>query len=194
MTFNRVFISTIQSIASVPTLIVVLLGLSRSTLIAQFTSIPSLGDLSYFAAATDVCKNRRVVIGWSESDEGVRAFRWTSVDGIQSLGAWFMPGSLEPTSQATAIAADSEVIIRWTHYFDASSYSARKMAFFWTSAGGFELMPASGGYNYFPRAVSADGSVIVGDVDVSASDSFNVIFHWNDQVETILGGSSWHKV
>jgi probable HAF family extracellular repeat protein len=186
---------TIQSIATILTLMMVLLGQYQSSLAAQFIPIPSLDDQTYSAAATGVSQDGHVVVGWSESDEGVRAFRWTSADGIQSLGAGFMPGLMEPVSQATAISANSEVIVGWTHYFDEGSYSARKMAFFWSIEGGFEIVPtSSSGNNFIPRAVSADGSVIVGDVETSAYDSFAVIFHWNHHVETILGGTSWHKV
>ena len=160
---------------------------------AQFVPIPSLETAAFTNAATGVSQDGKIVAGWSDSSEGVRAFRWTVDEGIQSLGAGFMPGSMERVSQATAISADGSVIVGWTHYFDTISWSARQMAFIWTAQGGFHTIPASNGNNYIPHALSSDGSVIVGEAGSSSTYRYAVIFHWDDSIETMLG-SYWYGV
>lgn len=172
---------------------IILIANSGMAFAAQFVPIPNLEAPDYTGAATGVSQDGRVVCGWSDSSDGIRAFRWTAADGAQSLGVGYMPGSMDRVSKATAVSADGSVIVGWTHYFDSISWSPRKMAFIWTAPGGFHRIPASNGNNYIPYALSADGSVIVGEVDSGTSAKYAVIFHWNDTIETVLGGNPWYR-
>jgi uncharacterized membrane protein len=67
------------------------------------------------------------------------------------------------------------------------------MAFLWTPDGGLHGIPASNGYNYIPRAISADGSVIVGEVASGETPRFAAIFHWDDSIEAVLGYAPWSQ-
>ncbi len=175
--------------------IALILGAGQIASAARFVPIPSLDAPSYASAATGVSQNGKVVAGWSDSDDGICAFKWTTADGVLPLGVGYMPGSLERVSQATAISADGKVIVGWTHYFDTISWDARKMAFIWTAEDGFDPIPASNGNNYIPRAISADGHVIVGEVGTGSAEipRFAVIFHWDHSIEAVFGYSPWSQ-
>jgi probable HAF family extracellular repeat protein len=181
-------------IANTVNIIVVLFFASDETVwAARFIPIPSLESPAYINTATGVSQDGKVVAGWSDSTDGIRAFKWTAVNGASSLGVGYMPGSMKRVSQATAFSADGKVIVGWTYYFDSNSGSARKMAFIWTAAGGFHGIPASNGYNYIPHALSADGSIIVGEIASGETPRFAVIFHWDDSVEAVLGYAPWSQ-
>lgn len=47
-----------------------------------------------------------VAVGWSDADEGTRAFRWTAADGMTSVGV--LPGGTQ--SRAYAVNADGDVV------------------------------------------------------------------------------------
>jgi uncharacterized membrane protein len=141
--------------------------------------------------ARDVSGDGSVVVGWSQSSGsylyGGEPFRWSSANGIQSLG--FLPGDeLGGDSAAYGVSADGSTIVgrsgsrafRWTstdgmqrlvgatiaHATNADGsvvvgYANGIGAFRWTAAAGVQGLgqPAFGAF-----AVSADGSVIVGEI------------------------------
>ncbi len=61
---------------------------------ARFVPIPSLDAPSYASAATGVSQDGKVIAGWSDSDEGIRAFKWTAANGALPLSVGYMPWSL----------------------------------------------------------------------------------------------------
>ena len=105
-----------------------------------------------YADAKAVSADGSVIVGFSDSPAGNRAFRWTSA-GMSSLGT--LPG--HNSSQALGVSADGSVIVGSSQ---DSNWNTR--AFRWTSAGMTDLGFLSGGD--FSRAigVSADGLVAVG--------------------------------
>lgn len=131
-----------------------------------------LGDVpggNGVSRAYDVSADGSVIVGKGDAqasfqveDLGV-AFRWTSQEGMVSLG--FLPDG-STSSAATAVSADGSVIVGYSH----SPVGGE--AFRWTAAEG---MTGIGHLNLVPHwneshanGVSADGSVIVGGSDGAA--------------------------
>ena len=104
-----------------------------------------------------------VVVGYSASPDGDRAFRWTSLTGMQLLG--------QGARDATGISADGSVVVGWT-----TNGAGQGEAFRWTQAGGLQLLGTLGGRWSVAHAVSADGSVIVGESENSGF--FTRAFRW----------------
>jgi probable HAF family extracellular repeat protein len=109
------------------------------------------GNYSY---ATAVSGKGSVVVGITGTAGGVgnQAFRWTSTDGMTSLG--FLAGGRN--SVASALSADGSVIV------GHSGSNIGSQAFRWTAGGMVGLGFLPGGTSSFARGVSADGSVVVG--------------------------------
>lgn len=103
--------------------------------------------------ASAVSADGSVVVGSS----GLFAFRWTESDGMVSLGD--LPrGAAE--SDGLDVSADGSVVVGW-----GTTLSGRKAAR-WASSSGWSALPdlaGNLGYNSMAHAVSADGSVIVGE-------------------------------
>ena len=104
--------------------------------------------------ARGVSADGSVIVG----ESGGEAFRWTAVGGMQGLGS--LVGASQPGSAAYDVSADGSVVIGWSRY--ASNVGQR--AFRWTTTGGMvalldDTLPNAS----IARAVSADGSTIVGD-------------------------------
>jgi probable HAF family extracellular repeat protein len=128
------------------------------------------------ASASGVSADGSVVVGygfdWDDWIDppaySVQAFRWTESTGPVGLG--FLGGgefNLKRTaSQASAVSADGTVIVGFA--YDAGfpiyvPHDARFEAFRWTEADGMVGLGKVSTDNYSSaRAVSADGSVIVG--------------------------------
>jgi len=135
----------------------------------------ALGDLpggSYSSRAWAVSADGSVVAGESGSSNGNEAFRWTAETGMVGLGDLDGGGF---NSVAYGISADGSTVVgygipdtSWTHE-----------VFRWTAASGMV------GLGFLPcdtwtiaRAVSGDGSIIVGDPQIS---SYKCVFIWDAQ-------------
>jgi len=131
-----------------------------------------LGDVpggTGVSRAFDVSADGSVIVGkgnaeasFQVEDLGV-AFRWTSGEGMVSLG--FLPGGSE-LSAATAVSANGSVVVGY------SRSGAAVEAFHWTAA---KKMVGLGYLNLVPHwneshasGVSGDGSVVVGGSDGAA--------------------------
>ena len=135
----------------------------------------ALGDLpggNYSSTAWAVSADGSVIVGSSGIANGNEAFRWTAATGMVGLGDLAGGGF---NSIAYGISADGSTVVgygspdtSWTHE-----------VFRWTAASGMV------GLGFLPcdtwtiaRAVSADGSIIVGDPQTS---SYTCVFIWDAQ-------------
>lgn len=115
-------------------------------------------DTSYPAAispdGTTIVGRAELLSSSGSSPIATRAFRWTTAGGMQDLGTF----SDTPTSvSATAVANDGTIV--GTARIDGAFPSGSR-AFRWTPSAG--LQPLTGAEGMSPRAISADGSTIVG--------------------------------
>lgn len=124
-----------------------------------------IGDLPGgpdYAKALAVSDDGGVIVGSSNSENGLEAFRWTAASGMVGLG--FLPGGI--ASEATGVSGDGSVVVGWTR----SPPGVPRRAFTWTEADGMrdlqEAFEASGvaqGWElYEARAISSDGRTIIG--------------------------------
>jgi probable HAF family extracellular repeat protein len=133
---------------------------------------PPEGDFT--SVANGVSRDGTVVVGNDNNEEwvtGVRAFRWTSADGMFGLGD--LPGG-DVDSVAHDVSADGSVIV-------GSSLSASGTeAFRWTSEDGMVALGdlPGGDFHSVATGVSADGSVVVGS---SESASGREAFRWTSE-------------
>jgi probable HAF family extracellular repeat protein len=118
-----------------------------------------LGDLPggiFSSRAWAVSADGSVVVGFSRTDLGNEAFRWTVESGMVGLGD--LPGGVF-SSVATAISADGQTIVGMS-----SSAASGSEAFRWTAASGMEALGFPPGRTISrARAVSGDGSIVVGE-------------------------------
>lgn len=123
-----------------------------------------LGDLpgwNYYSKAIGVSDDGATVVGISESSNGVEAFRWTSSDGMVGLGGL---GGSTFSSEAHGVSADGSVVVGKSRSATMGGGNSDE-AFRWTASGGMVgLGKLTGGSTWSEaRAVSDDGSVVVGD-------------------------------
>lgn len=139
-------------------------------------SLDGLGGLSgNDSDAAGVSADGLVVVGISDN----RAFRWTSVAGMTSLG----PGA----GRAYAVNSDGSVVVGYE-----GSFGTRE-AVRWTNDGGTQILGTlPGGATSNAYGVNADGSVVVGE-----SDSIDGLraFRWTDfggmqHLSALDGGTS----
>jgi len=121
--------------------------------------LTGLGDLAGGAVsstATGISPDGLVVVGNSQSVNGIEAFRWTSGGGMVGLGD--LPGGAFASSAYDA-SDDGSVIV------GESVSASGNEAFRWTSGGGMVGLGdlAGGAFVSIARAVNSDGSVIVGE-------------------------------
>ncbi len=133
-----------------------------------------LGDLSgghYESHANGISPDGSTVAGYSKSGSSIEAFRWTSAEGMVSLGS--LPRS--PFGEAYGATTNGSTIVGSGY----GEYGYEPVL--WTSDGGIIGLgndpDATGAW---PRAahgsaISADGSTVVGDY---ASGSGTKIFRW----------------
>jgi len=146
-----------------------------------------LGDLpgSFFSSrAYCVSANGSVIVGESRSASGYEAFRWTQEEGMVGLSD--LTGFKRGYSVAYGISADGSIIVG-----ESASYRGVNEAFRWTKEEGMVGL----GFLYVPteppeaesqaKAISADGSVIVG-WSTSSRLGYEA-FRWEDGVMTGLG-------
>jgi len=122
------------------------------------TGLETLGDLpggELTSAAVAVSADGSIVVGGSSSTLGTQseAFRWTAQTGLVPLGD--LPGG-SYFSAATDVSADGSVVVGFS-----TSDLPNSEAFRWTAQDG---MVGLGAARSSARAVSTDGSVIVGDI------------------------------
>jgi probable HAF family extracellular repeat protein len=137
----------------------------------RWTETEGLVGLGASSAAFGVSGDGSVVVGFSTSARGTEAFRWTQQTGLVGLGDL---GGAAFQSQATAVSSNGAVIV------GASDSATGQQAFRWTQAGGMvglgDLMGSSAS---IAQAVSADGSVIVGDSFANFDASQHIAFIWD---------------
>lgn len=175
--------------------LVLLIGFTADASMAApaFVPVPPLDDAGYDSAVTDVSNDGLVTAGFSYSDEGVRATRWTVGGDAVSLGSWFMPQPADRRSEATAISADGNTVVGWSRVEASSTpqFPERRIAFYWTEASGFQVFPLSAGSEAWAVDVSDDGSTIVGNQRSNTINGFSVRFNIGGSPSSIgLPGSA----
>jgi probable HAF family extracellular repeat protein len=105
-----------------------------------------------------------VVVGYSGTSSGGRAFRWSAADGVTDLGLFDGDGR----SEAQATNADGSVVVG--HSINTNNGQSR--AFRWTAQDGKVQI---GGHYTFALGISADGTIVVG-----LSDSY--AYRWTQDV------------
>jgi uncharacterized membrane protein len=118
------------------------------------------------SVARGVSADGSVVVGQGVSVfGGFEAFRWTVSGGMVGLGSLNPPFGRDPFgSGAFAVSPDGGVVVGVSEPSPASGLIVAE-AFRWTGTGGMVGlgdMPSGGGFTTDARAVSADGSVVVG--------------------------------
>src|SRR5262245_56833040 len=110
----------------------------------------ALGDLpggNSCSAARGISADGSVVVGYSCSEAGIEAFRWTQRSGMLALGF----------PEAFAISADGSTVVGYRRHADVSEPVC------WTQHGGLHGLGNIGGYIAGAAfGASADGSLIVG--------------------------------
>ena len=173
-------------------LIALLMALAHAGNGAEFRGLGDLSGGGVRSEAADVSANGLVVVGSSRSSNGREAFRWTRETGIVGLGD--LPGG-EFDSFATAVSADGSVVVGGgTQAPDPpmAFHWINQDAFRWTADNGLESI-TDGGWlvdsyvDGHARAVSADGTIVIGEHYTINS---NYAFHWTvarQMVEFRLG-------
>jgi probable HAF family extracellular repeat protein len=98
----------------------------------QATGMVGLGDLpgsDFSSRATGVSADGSVVVGESDSANGLEAFRWTEGTGMVGLG--YLPGG-GFNSRALGVSADGSVVVGIS--YSANGYEAE--AFIWNISQG----------------------------------------------------------
>ncbi|MDP1658234.1 MAG: autotransporter domain-containing protein [Methylotenera sp.] len=135
----------------------------------QAGGIVGLGDLAgggFNSYATGANSDGSVVVGQGTSASGEEAMRWTQAGGMVGLGD-LAGGGFQ--SGAMGVNGDGSVVVGF------GNSAAGQEAFRWTQAGGMQSVadwltaagvPIAAGYRMVnAAAVSADGSVVVGEAD-----------------------------
>jgi len=149
------------------------------------TGLGELPGSPYFSSkAYSVSADGSVIVGESAPASGTEAFRWTQEEGMVGLSD--LTGFKRGYSIAYGISADGSIIVG-----ESASYKGIYEAFRWTQEEamvglGFLNVPAEPDDAHSEaKAISADGSVIVG---MSTSPRFTYeAFRWEDGVMEGLG-------
>lgn len=137
----------------------------------------------------DISPNGAIVVGESQSANGLEAYRWTVATGMVALGSL---GGEDFFSSAWRISADGRVIVGASR---SPSSGERTEAFRWTAELGMVGMGdlPGGVFSSSARGVSADGSVITGVSTSALAPSFGELFRWTQSTGLeglgTLGGS-----
>jgi probable HAF family extracellular repeat protein len=115
---------------------------------ATFTPLGDLPGGSFASYANGVSADGKVVVGYSFTDTGYEAFRWTTETGMVSLGG--------PNTNAASVSADGSVIVG----FHKNGAEAMR----WTVETGIVGLGhiSQGSLASQAQGVSGDGTVIVG--------------------------------
>ncbi len=128
-----------------------------------FSRLGYLPGGSAYGSANDVSHDGRVIVGYSHSQEGIEAFRWTEATGMVGLGD--LPGG-HVYGSATAVSADGSIVVGNSQV----AYS-RQEAFIWDQANGMRSLTdvlTGAGVNLddwvdlHAYGISDDGRTIVG--------------------------------
>jgi probable HAF family extracellular repeat protein len=142
------------------------------------TTFTGLGDLpggGTYSEAHAVSADGSVIVGYSSSPSGfAEAFRWTAADGMMGLGD--LPGGTF-WSMALGVSTDGSVVVGLGQSAASAGIDARE-AFRWTATEG--MLPlgdlAGGVFHSVANAVSADGSVVVG----NSSSTGSIFLPWTE--------------
>jgi len=125
-----------------------------------------------YSSACGVSANGSVVVGYGYTASGGQAYRWTRSGGLEALGV-LLSGD---DSHGAAISADGAVVVGLSRsrmpdggWFLGAPFAEE--AFRWTEGSGMTglgHLPGSTLQSSYAWAVSADGSVVVGQSYVSA--------------------------
>jgi probable HAF family extracellular repeat protein len=153
-------------------LVIALLVFLRPPLLAG--SFQGLGDLPggiFSSYASGVSADGKVVVGTSQSSNGLEAFRWTATNGMVGLGD-LAGGSF--SSSAAGVSADGTVVV------GSGASSSGTEAFRWTQATGMVgLGDLPGGpFNSHAYAVSGNGQTVVGDSTSALCPFYGEAFRW----------------
>ena len=129
-------------------------------------SFQGLGDLPgwpYESKATAISADGTVVVGYSSSDRGEEAFRWTEAEGMVTLtpGGGPLPNGWDSITPK-GVSYDGAMITGDSRRHDDASPSGNVFQpFRWTAGEGIAALPGmpDGSHAY---DLSADGSVVVG--------------------------------
>jgi probable HAF family extracellular repeat protein len=146
---------------------------TRTTGVVSLGYLPTGGATS---GALGVSADGSVIVGYSGySDQGQQAFRWTQAGGMVGLGD--LPGGAF-VSYGQAVSADGSVVVGGGRSSGAVDAPEGSEAFRWTQAGGMVGLGdlPGGSFSSWAYDVSADGSVVVGSGNTTASGS--EAFRW----------------
>jgi len=115
-------------------------------------SLTWLGRLGGSISSANDVSDSGIVVGTTDSPDGIRAFRWTANTGMQSLGILATSGE----SFGSAISQDGGVIVGSS---DAANWM--RIAFRWTAANGMQPVFSNNMYSSSAVDVSANGDRIV---------------------------------
>ncbi len=118
-------------------------------------------DRSDHSHVNDLNFDGSVAVGYSDTPEGGRGFRWTIETGLQNLGTRGRTNQFyDPRSSAKAVSDDGSAIVGATTVVGESNSQVGR----WTESTGWQVLGSlpesprsAGGY-----AMSTDGTVIVG--------------------------------
>lgn len=142
---------------------------------ASFRGLGGLnGAATTYSIPRDVSGDGSVVVGESQSFDGVEAFRWTSDVGMVGLGDL---GGTSPYSSAFAVSADGGVVVGVSR---SPSSGSQIEAFRWELGTGMVGLGDLPGGEYLSGAlgVSGDGSVVAGSSASSLSPNYGEAFQW----------------
>lgn len=124
--------------------------------------------------AEAVSSDGSVVVGQSDSELGPLPFRWTREEGMVPLD--------NRTGHAYGVSADGAVVVGVGTFDDPFSPLPVSRACRWSLSGGMEDLGDLPGYwaDSEARAVSANGSVVVGFVAVDADNNEMRAFRWTE--------------
>lgn len=152
----------------------------------RWTAATGLQDLGTLGGATSTALNvtpdGQVIVGSASTATQNHAFRWTALTGMIDLGT--LGGT---ASTAHDVSSDGAVVVGW-----ASNAGGTIRAVRWTTndqwqtTNKLDLGTLPGGSTAWARAVSADGSVVVGFSSKTGSTSQAVRWTSNDQWVTTI--------
>ena len=127
-----------------------------------------IGDLpggKFNADVRGISADGLVIVGRGTSASGYEAYRWTEAGGMVGLGV--LPGSTSFDSRAYGVSADGSFVV------GRARGASGNEPFRWTQSEG---MISLANFSAIPREVSADGSIIVGEMFIVGEG--NLAFIW----------------
>lgn len=121
------------------------------------TSLGYLPATNPVSLANAISDDGTIIVGGSETDGGLRAFRWTRATGMVNMGVW---GSVVTQSQAAGLSGDGVTAVG----SGGNAGLTYVQGFRWTTAGYHQISDWTTGSEtrLEAKSVSHDGSVIGG--------------------------------